>query len=322
MTTRTETRPARAVGDWDFGDVPYSLEPLVLPDPSAPASPPRTGTRVMGVPHRDLDADRRRLRALADPRGRAGLGAPAESSDRLYWFRWITGHQATFVLWHLMGRLMGGRGGAAETAGLETYTRGYCAMLLYTGSCPREVYEGLIRPSMFLQHPGFSGTWAPDFTAVRPLFRGRDLPWTSTPEAAGLRAAVELNNLIHDGVAARLVPSGRSLLQESMKAAPVRRSEKTDVIYDNYFVTLRGPVAGRAVAGQLLHRLRAVSLDVAVNGLHPHEDPDRPAELRRPEVLACERDLFSILARVGDLAAGTAEAEPSTEEGASRCVTE
>ncbi|XVQ07085.1 hypothetical protein ACQP1W_31160 [Spirillospora sp. CA-255316] len=282
----------------DFGDVAYGPEPLLLPVPSAQAEEPAPPAET-AFPG-DFDEICRSLRAIAEGHGPAA--APAASPEQLFWFRWITGHQVSFVLWNLTARLMNGVADPARTAGMEAYAHGYCAMLLYTGSCPRRVYETLIRPSMYLQHPGFSGTWAPDFGPVRPLFRSR-----RPPETAEMRAAIELHKTIHDGVAAKLVPDGRSLLQQSIKETTIHRSEIAGVIYDDYFMTRRAAVDVGAVTGQLLRRLRAVALDVAANGLYPMRDggpEDVPEELSRADVRECEENLLGTLLRIGVLAAG------------------
>ncbi|RAY12604.1 hypothetical protein DPM19_23680 [Actinomadura craniellae] len=301
-TTFTERT---SLESWDFGDFPYALEPLTLPVPGM--APLAAGDPPQG----DFAAVCRELRAFTGAWDTPVEADPFQSYDRLFWFRWITGHQLTFAVWQLMGRLIKpvaerGQASAAELDALTAYTHGYCAMLLYTGSCPRPVYTGLIRPSMFLQHPGFSGTWAPDFGPVRALFRGRPQPWTDGPEAAGLRAAVETHKTIHDGIAAKLVPSGRSLLQQSMSETSVKSSAKTAVLYDNYFLTLRAPTRADRIVDQLLRRLRAVALDVAANDLYPlgHGVPRMPAEYGQDEVIACEYGLFKILSRVGETAAG------------------
>ncbi|MFI6340983.1 hypothetical protein [Streptomyces sp. NPDC050535] len=238
--------------------------------------------------------------------------APADepSDDQLFWFRWITGHQITFLVWRLMAKLLengAGRGepDRATAARLETYVYSYCAMLLYTGSCPHDLYQSLIRPRMFLQHRSFSGTWAPDFAPVRTLFRGRCPAGGTSPEGAGLARAIELNKTIHDGIAARLVPEGKSLLQEAMAETVARPSRRTAALYDNFFMTLRAPVADSDLIPQLLRRLRAVALDLATHGLYPrgHEGERRPDELRGGEVAHCESRIGHLLHKVGEAAA-------------------
>jgi hypothetical protein len=307
------------VGDWDFGDFPYGLEPLAMP----PAGHARASVeRRPPLPSCEPERICRELRALTGSGPTAAhLGTlPAPSYDELFWFRWITGHQVTFALWRLMGRVLDdlpGREavpGSAAMAKLEAYTHGYCAMLLYCGSCPRGLYQSLIRSAMFLQHRGFSGTWAPDFAQVRALMRGRPLPWLHDGRASGLRTAVDAQRAVHDSVAARLVPNGRSLLQQSISESPVRPSERTAVLYDNFFMTLRGPVPDEGVAVQLLRRLRAVALDLAVNGLYPlgRSDDGEETDGWNGPVGECERRLGSVLAVAAAHAADLArQAQPA-----------
>ncbi|WP_433544697.1 hypothetical protein ACQPZG_05565 [Streptomyces sp. CA-294286] len=310
---------ALRVGDWDFGDFPYGLEPLAMP----PA-----GDTEEGMERRPLVLSCEPEQICFELRALTGSGPtcadlgdlPAPSYDQLFWFRWITGHQVTFALWRLMGRILEDLPepravpGPDAMAKLEAYTQGYCAMLLYSGSCPRGLYGSLIRSAMFLQHRAFSGTWAPDFAQVRGLMRGRPLPWMEDGRAAGLRAALDAHRAVHDSVAARLVPNGRSLLQQSIDESPVRPSERTAVLYDNFFMTLRGPVPDEAVAVQLLRRLRAVALDLAGNGLYPLGRGDGGEENDEwgGPVAECERELSSVLAVVAHHASGLAhQASPA-----------
>ncbi|OJF15648.1 hypothetical protein [Couchioplanes caeruleus] len=312
MTAATLTDPR--VQAWDFGDFPYGLEPLTMP-PTGDARAVRHAA-APDVPDCDVDRVCAELRLLDG--GRHGAGRfdlpPASTYEQLFWFRWISGHQVTFALWRLMGALLaeypadGPAPGGAVLDRLETYVHGYGAMLLYSGSCPRDLYTTLIRPAMFLQHRGFSGTWAPDFRQVRSLLRGRSRGWLQEDDAAGVRAAVEAHRAIHEDVAARLVPNGRSLLQDSVAEAPVSPSERTSVLYDNFFMTLRAPVTDAAVAGQLLRRLRAVALDLAANGLYPL-GRDEAVDETQPEgamVAHGERRLGTVVTAVGSHTADVA----------------
>jgi hypothetical protein len=281
--------------DWYFGGFLYGLEPLTLPNPGV-----LTESGHPGGSSWDWAAVRERI---LRPGGEIQQAAGDEAVTALFWFRWKTGHQVSFAIWRLMsqtlhdlraGRLV--RQAALES--LSCYVRGYCAMLLYTSSCSRQIYQDLIRPSMYLQHRGFSGGWAPDYLPVRDVFRGRN--WVG--ESPELARAVDLYRAVHDGVAAKLVPGGRSLLQAS---GPARRAEEVSlpdagslgVLYDNYFMTLRAPVSRPNVVSQLLRRLIAVSQDVAANGLYPSTVAgvaDKPEELRSDAVLGCEAGFTGI----------------------------
>jgi L-tyrosine peroxygenase len=287
---------------WDFGDAPYFLEPLWLPG----AADADSGTTL---PEDDLRLESlcRKLTELAE-KGQVSSG-PAEPVplDRLYWFRWITGHQVSFALWQLMARALDD---AESVRTLKSCILAYGGMLLYTSSTPRTVYHDLIRPSMALQHPGFSGSWAPDYPPVRALLRGRTASARSKDTAEELRQAVRTVQLIHADVAARLVPDGASLLQlASQSTASHTPRHDRGVLYDNYFIVLRGPVAPAAVLTQLLRRLNAVAIDLSVNGLYPCADgrnPDQrgPDASVHEDVAECERNLARLLADVARQVAG------------------
>jgi hypothetical protein len=287
---------------WDFGDFPYGLEPLTIPD---------AGTEPDG------DGPCSRFAGLCTHlehifhSGVPGSVEPVESSDRLYWFRWITGHQVTFVLWQLVARELamaerGERDREAALAAAALFTRGFSAMLLYTSSTPIDVYHEVIRPSMFLQHRGFSGTWAPDFAPVRDLYRGKGLPDDDSPGVKVLRDEVGFYQRVHGGIAAKLVPSGRSLLQDAAGAAEAPHPDVLSVVYDNYFMTLRAPTSLPDVVAQLLRRLNAVALDASENGVDSVSDAeDPPDELTSPEVRSCEAGFVGLLADVAACAAGS-----------------
>ncbi|MFI6505382.1 hypothetical protein [Nonomuraea typhae] len=250
---------------WDYGDFPYGLEPLIMPAPGQGAAP---GPPPPGLPA-VYDVERARA-ALELPPQAAGLAQP-DTVDVLYWFRWITGHQVTMLLWHLMGALVTAASEDDEAddqvlADLESYTNGYTAMLQYSGSCPPEVYQSLIRPRMYLQHRCFSGLWAADFAPLRRLLRGHAMPWMTGPGGTRLAEAVAVNRSAHEAVAVRLVHGGRSLLQQSSVDTSARPTPRTSLIFDTFFMAARAPVGREAVVAQLLHRVRAVALDLAANG--------------------------------------------------------
>jgi len=296
---------------WTFADQAYGLEPLILPPAAAPDEEVER-LRLDTTASPDLTALCPTLLGHGDrPLDTGTLSAPGGQHPRIYWFRWITGHQISFVMWRLLlqemrtAALADGTRQATAIAATSAYVRGYCAMLLYTASCSRKIYEALIRPSMFLAHPGFSGTWAPDFTAVRQVFRGRQLAWPGNEGAAAeLRRAVGLCRLVHSGVAAKLVPAGGSLLQQSSSPGP-RRQELLGVLFDNYFMTARTPGCENQAIPQLLRRLEAVTLDLVAHGLTAKgDDGQRPLELRGEDVLAAERGLIGAMLRVAEHAAG------------------
>lgn len=311
MTAGDAIEALPVAGRWDFGGIPYGLEPLTLPAP-APAGEPADGADPADPADGrcepsdgDLESSRHGLRALSGQRDPA-LPAASDGIERVFWFRWITGHQTTFILWQLLARsyaqaALDADAAAQHLESCRVFVRGYSAMLLYTGSCPRDVYHRVIRPSMALQHPGFSGSWARDFWPVRRLLR----PGPGLPTDTALDRERELNVLIHQGVAEKLVPDGLSLLQAAVgQDLPWRRSALS-VLYDNYFLTLRAPVPRPAVVRQLMRRLHAIGRDLAANGLYPphaSSAAEKSPGLRERRVDECERTisetLFEIATRV------------------------
>lgn len=300
MTAATDA--ARRPSDtWEFGAYRYGLEPLYLP--------PATDAAQLGRP---LFRDGSVQGPAREHRPGPGTGAAAdlETADDLFWFRWITGHQLTFLLWHLMARVLGparvnGEHNEEAINTLVLLTEGYNAMLMYTSSCTPQAYERFIRPSMYRQHHGFSGVWAPDYAPVRRLFHGRPPEWIRGPEAKTLYEAVQLNHTVHAAVAARLVPGSESLLQQH--ASVMRLQERTVCgdIYDAYFLTLRTRVDREEISRQLGRRIRALLADTGCNGFYPSgaktilaQTPDR---LRTPAILDYERRFPDILARLNPL---------------------
>jgi hypothetical protein len=172
-------------------------------------------------------------------------------------------------------------------------------MLLYTSSCPRRVYRELIRPSMYRQHRGFSGGWAPDYRPVRDVFQGRPLAGVDGHDCGELHRAVELCRVVHEGIGAKLVPGDRSLLQKSAASRRAHDIRLPDMrllgaLFDNYFMTLRAPVSWPDIVGQALRRLVAVADDVTMNGLHPRGYANRPPQLASAEVLDVEDNLAAV----------------------------
>ncbi|WP_052847609.1 hypothetical protein [Streptomyces avicenniae] len=243
---------------WVYGGFPYGLEPLTLP---APDEPSPSGKPDL-VPFENA-------RELVERAG--GAGGEDVEPDTVLWFRWITGHQVSFTVWRLMAWLIHDvEAGLADRrdapAALVRYVRGYSAMLRYSSSCPQSVYRDLIRPTMYRQHPAFSGGWAPDYPLVRGLFRGRPPSWLDGPGRADVLAAVADYQVDHAHIAARLVPGGHSLLRDSVAAQHPRPPQPLPaVLYDNYFMTLRAPIDRGHVVAQLLRRLLALVQDLAAH---------------------------------------------------------
>lgn len=220
-----------------------------------------TEERVV-VPSGNLTLQPRLLRLPPSGNDYAGrdfpteLGVPAESvrydlfgsvpvdAAPLFWYRWITGHQISFVLWRAIADVLVRHPDHSpppdELDLLTTCVDGYSAMLLYSSTVPRDHYHTHTRVRMALQHPSFSGAWAPDYRPTRRLFRGR-VPWQG--DCAALDEAVDRNRRMHDHVADHLVPDGRSLLQASAGSTTAAVSREKEDLYDNFFLTIRRPVS-------------------------------------------------------------------------------
>lgn len=308
--------PAPADGR-ESGGPAYVVQPLTLPLPSTTDADVECEMPGLSSRHVLENACRRLFLISEMHHGHVekAMRCPEEPGSGLFWFRWITGHQVSFILWQMLARAsarvkQNGEPLSSSLQAITHYVRGYCAMLLYTGSCSREIYETLIRPSMSLHHRAFSGSWALDFAPVRDLFHGRPPPWAEGPDAAELRQAVKLSHLIHNGVAAKLVPNGRSLLQQSGFAnrETMKDTKLLGAIYDEYFLTRRAPVLFADVLVQLLQRLNSIVQDVAVNGIHalgPLSREEEPDDLRTPEVIKLHEDFLKTSFRVARFATGS-----------------
>jgi L-tyrosine peroxygenase len=288
---------------WDYGDFPYAVEPLTLPHPSGA---PFLGSTV------DADLQEAYLRMLSTVC--SGYRTEPTMTDaelkQLFWFRWITGHHMSFIIWRLLAedlrRLDTDDGDRpALSAAITEYVRGYNAMLLYTGSSTRAIYNDTIRPSMYRVHPAFSGTWSADYAAVRGLLRGRKVPPVAAAGSDELLRQIKLGQQIHIGVASKLVVGGRSLLQDLVDDPAAPHPRAWSALFDCYFLTMRAPVSGRQLLAQLLRRSKAVAIDLATNGLYPAvaNYPEGVSdELRSPGVLDCEQNLIDIVLRIAGLA--------------------
>jgi hypothetical protein len=287
-----------------FGDHAYGLEPLFLPfcslaDSQAPA---RSALEPADLPSRC----RSLIRA---PSPTPPLPDISQHVDELYWFRWITGHQVTFTLWQLLERTLAD---ASATACLTDrkvklrhaalLVRGYSAMLLYCGSCTREVYHRLIRPSMARHHPRFSGAWARDYWGVRYVLRSGAPAHLRTGSEELTRTCL-LNNSIHESIAQKLVPDAPSLLQGTIGQGRLLKRENLFNLYDTFFLTLRAPLSAGVVLHQLLRRIQAVTLDLDTNLLYPpfisngDRWPDASSSNEIKEIAETMTDLLEAIAR-------------------------
>jgi len=297
-----------SVRGWDYGGLPFGLEPLLLPP-------------VWSVPHGRIGIV---LESWSwQPSPKELDAARAHDPDlllRMFWFRWITGHQTTFILWQLLAVALatpraGDQCEAARRA--RILVRGCSLMLLYAGSSPLATYSSTIRPIMALQHPHLSGSWAPDFRAVRAALRGR-IPFEDGPQTRALLSECELNRRIHRCIGQKLVPNGPSLLQTA-PPGDMRgwRSDMLSILYDSTFMTIRTTISYETIIVQLLRRLRAIGLDVATNGLYPTDassEQEEPPEMKVAAIAVCKNTFLSDLDVIVEAAMVMVD-KPPTEDG-------
>jgi hypothetical protein len=298
-----------------LGNFPYGNAPLDLPPSWDDEAELREhggeagGHRANEMTHADRDAWTR------EP----------VSSDRLFWFRWITGHQVSLLCWREAGRsltaaLEGRADSEAELGRAAAMLRTSTAMFVYTASCPRDVYHALIRPVMGLWHSAFTGKWAADY---RPLPRLVSRLRAAAPPRAGaiaVRQAFRESQQVHVAAALKLVPGGQSMLQQFVRdreaATPVDLGVAT-FIYDSFFLIRRRPVSRHALAAALRDRADAIRLDLEVNGLYPESASSRtdvPTSVHGEVFRGYEGAVARALAEaVGDAAATAGTSDVTAE---------
>jgi hypothetical protein len=282
--------------EWEFGGHPYGLEPLALPTRWAP--------RAVTVDPVRIEELRKRLAHTSPASVRRLRPDSAEEIDRLFWFRWITAHQTTFLLWQLLAAILQESEAAnVEHEELAAQARllvcGYSLMLIYGSSAPPDIYGRVIRMPMARQHVNLSGAWARDYSPVRPLIRGK-VTLGSGVATDALRRECELNEQTHEGIADKLLPEGVSLLR-SPKPEGGRQMPRSTLLwlYDGIFLTTRAAVSHHKVARQLVRRLHAIFLDVTANDLHPSFAPsEEPPRLRTPELMQRKAALTDCLLEI------------------------
>lgn len=280
-----------------FGDFPYGNVPLDLPSGWEPSD--------RGAPGSDP--------AVLEPEG---WGDQEVEPERLFWFRWITGHQISFLCWRQAGQslIASQRGGVDQHEDLRRTAimlRGATAMFVYTSTCPRELYHALMRPVMTLWHSAFTGRWAADYEPLPGLVSGlRAGP--RLPAATEVQTAFSESRHVHIAAAQKLVPGGKSVLQQFVRensgAPPIDPATAT-FLYDSFFLVRRLPVTHCRIASALRDRVAAVLTDLELNGLYPrrassgHEAPEGS---RGETFRARERDIPPVLRAVARACGGPA----------------
>lgn len=211
--------------------------------------------------------------------------SPAGPEAEVAWYRWLLGHHGAFCAWRLLSDALG-RGDLDEAAALHD---AYSALLLYSGSCRPEVYGSVIRPRMAARHPAMSGTWARDHRHATALLAGV----RPTPGSA-LKEAVKFNRLVHMTVAARLVPSGGSLLRDAGWDVHRTPTEDEQGLLDDFFLVDRVPVCAHVFTASLRTRVAALMADLAVRPVRAtyereavnHFQTDLPVHIGRLVLIA------------------------------------
>ncbi|MQY18117.1 L-tyrosine 3-hydroxylase [Nocardia macrotermitis] len=180
-------------------------------------------------------------------------------ANTVAWYRWLLGHHVVFGIWRLMLAALAADDELTQPRLAALYDS-YSALLLYSGSCTPEAYVRVLRPRMYAADPAMSGTWARDFNRVREL-QSR----LTVPPDSPLAAAVRRNRKVHIKVAARLVPEGRSLLQDSGRDLRQKVTSGESDTMDAFFRTERGPICRHRFATQSRARAEAVLADLAAN---------------------------------------------------------
>lgn len=289
-------------GDSHLGGFAYGVEPLFLPFNALTRKPSRTSRNA------DQEHVPSNGQAVLRP-SPVAVDFPDASDcvDQLIWFRWITGHQVTFVLWQLLERAMVQAAATNSPDEREAHYRhatdlvhGYSTMLLYCGSCTREDYHRLIRPSMARHHPGFSGAWARDYRGVRSLLRGSAAARRKASNPSLMRACL-MNGSIHQGIAQKLVPDAPSLLQEAAGDGGTLKRGMLHFVFDTFFLTVRAELTAEEVLLQLVRRFQAIRRDVRVNGFDPpfvtsaHQWPDSLVSSEIKEIIDTMPDLLDTI---------------------------
>lgn len=255
-----------------YGDYPYGLEPLVLPDPGEPW----------------LEIDERRFEFGNVPYRPVIRGGADVSSTARAWFRWITGHQLSFLIWRFVAIGVNSRyATSVDSPAIATLVAAYSASLVYASLMSPGEYARTVRPAMERTHRAFTGSWAPDYRLLRDLMHSpRKVAAALGTGADELVGRVRECRDVHREVANRLVPTGVSLFQESgMPVAGTKARLSTDMIYDSFFLVARRPASFTSALEQFERRVHAVSADLE----HARDDAGHACEGFTAEVLDSAR---------------------------------
>ena len=197
------------------------------------------------------------------------ITTPEDPVDRAV-HRWFLGHHGAFLVWRFLSASLDRLIREPDSELVRLTALGYdaySAMLAYSGSCSREVYEDVIRPMMVAFDPAFSGRWARDHEPLPGLLR-RARTALGPVAAAPLTSASKANLLVHQEVMRKLVPDGHSLLRESGRArVPTTDAERAR--FDEFFLVSRENVCVSRYRAHRAAVLSAIGHDLANHPLGP-----------------------------------------------------
>lgn len=182
-----------------------------------------------------------------------------EELSTIAFFRWITGHQATCMVFQALVGLLSQEKPSKDLSKLCDF---YAFLTLYTGSCTKETYGRVIRPFMMHAHACFSGTWAGDFHPLKKLkkrFEGQ-------PEYDEFRTSFKQAWQVHSEVGKWLIGTDPSLLRENKQAVDEKPEDKA-FRFDSFFLIRRCAFQPSLYEEQLLRRVDAIWQDLVINGL-------------------------------------------------------
>ncbi|WP_416968174.1 hypothetical protein [Streptomyces sp. 4F14] len=255
-------------------------EPWQEPEPAVVVLPlPGTPAAVCDTCPQPLASDLLLVRRAVSGLPPLTLLAPRDL-DELARYRWLVGHRAAFAVWHLQTHALRSLADSSAPSPLAVEHTAflydvYCALLRHTGSCSARRYAATVRADMTACHPAFSGEWARDHAPVPELLRAVRARHPA-PAVAPLTRAARRSHRVHMEVAERLVPGGRSLLQESGRCPGGTATPVELGLHDAFFGVVRHPVCERFFAAQLLRLVTRILCDPLPGG-----DPDAVRLLSR-----------------------------------------
>ncbi|EME65656.1 hypothetical protein [Amycolatopsis decaplanina] len=257
---------------------------IVVPLPRQDLSPCSAEEEIPdGAPPRQCHApcaERLNLHPVPPP--------PVQSEAEFAWYRWVLGHQGSFVTWRLLSSALDRRDLDEAAALFDAYS----ALLLYSGSCTRDVYATVVRPRMAARHPAMSGMWARDYRHINA-----QLAEVVPAPGSALKEAMKFNRLVHMTVAHRLVPAGGSLLRDAgHDAHQAPTAEELDIL-DDFFLLDRAPNCARGFVAASRARVAATLADLRMCPVREF--------YKREAVNRFQEDLPAHIGRVGSIAEAT-----------------